>query len=158
MLGMKRFASLMNRLKPGVPKRALLLAAALAWTFAGAMLGERGTIWLLGHADRLIPRFAIAIILGLVFFRLVFAKVSLRHIRRIHGIAIVKPCLFSFFDTRSWIMMATMISAGVTLRLSGLVDLTALSTFYILMGTPLLVSALRFWHAFWRYPRPERGV
>lgn len=149
----EHFHAFLLRYKPGVPKRILLLAAALAWTTAGIMLGLRGTSFLLAHGDHLALRFTVAIVLGLVFFQVVFAKVSLKHLRRIHAIDLVRPCLFSFFDFRGYLMMALMISGGIGLRLSGLVDMKLLANFYVLMGTPLLVSALRFYYAFWRYPR-----
>jgi len=84
-----------------------LLAAALAWTTAGLLLGLRGTIFLLAHGNHLALRFTVAIVLGIVFSQVVFAKVSLKYLRRIHAIDLVRPCLFSFFDFRGYLMMAT---------------------------------------------------
>ena len=148
-----RSRSIMHRFKPGVPKRVLLLAAALAWTVAGTILGLRGTIWVADHDSFFPLHIAAAVLLGLAFFQLVFAKVSLRHIARIRAIDLVRPCLFSFFDFKGYIMMALMISGGILLRRSGLVDPEILNNFFVLMATPLLVSAIRFYYAFWRYPR-----
>ncbi|HUX42057.1 MAG TPA: hypothetical protein VMV83_12905 [Rectinemataceae bacterium] len=148
-----RLALLMHRFKPGVPKRYLLLAAGLAWTTAGLILGLRGMLWVIGH-DSFVPvHFLIAVTLGLVFFQLVFAKVSLKHITRIHALDIVRPSLFAFFDAKGYVMMALMISLGIFLRRSHIVASEILYNFYVFMGTPLIVSALRFYYAFIRYPR-----
>ena len=62
----EHFHALMLRYKPGVPKRVLLLAAALAWTTAGLLLGLRGTSFLLAHGNHLALRFVVAIVLGVV--------------------------------------------------------------------------------------------
>ena len=69
----------------------------------------------------------------------------MKHITRIQNIQEQKPCIFSFFNGRSYLLMSIMITAGVTLRLSGMVPIGYLSLFYIAMGTPLLISALRFY-------------
>lgn len=144
---------LMHRFKPGVPKRYLLLAAGLAWTTAGLILGLRGILWVLTH-DSFVPvHFIVAVIFGLIFFQLVFAKVSLKHITRIHAMEILRPSLFAFFDAKGYIMMALMISLGIFLRHTSFVPPEFLYNFYVLMGTPLLVSALRFYWAFARYPK-----
>jgi len=42
-------------------------------------------------------------------------------------------------------MMTVMMTVGITLRLSGIVPITWLSLFYISMGTPLFISAVRFY-------------
>ncbi len=143
----------MHRFKPGVPKRYLLLAAGLAWTTAGLILGLRGMLWVGGH-DSFVPlHFFIAVVLGLIFFQLVFAKVSLKHITRIHALDLVRPSLFAFFDAKGYVMMALMISLGIFLRHTSFVAPEILYNFYVFMGTPLLVSALRFYYAFIRYPK-----
>lgn len=153
MEGQNPIRPLMHRFKPGVPKRYLLLAAGLAWTTAGLMLGLRGLLWVVSN-DSFIPvHVVVAIILGLIFFQLVFAKVSLKHITRIHAMDILKPSLFAFFDAKGYIMMVLMISLGIFLRKTKFVEPEILYNFYVLMGTPLLVSAIRFYFAFWRYPR-----
>jgi hypothetical protein len=158
MANSDRLKPFMHRLRPGVPKRYLLLVAALVWTVGGVVLGIKGLVWLAANESFFTIRVAIAFVLGLAFFELVFARVSLKHITRIHAIDLVRPSLFAFFDLRGYVMMALMISLGVFLRKSNLVNPEFLYNFYVLMGTPLLVSALRFYYAFWRYPRLLGGL
>jgi hypothetical protein len=147
----------------GVPRRYLLLVAGFVWTFAGGMLLGRGGSWLLAFGDHLAIRFAIALTGGLVFFFALFRRISRRHVERIKRLDAERPSAFSFFNPRSYVMMATMIAGGVLLRRSGLVAPSILYTFYVCMGTPLLISAFRFFRSFAVYgrgaPEPEpRGV
>jgi hypothetical protein len=44
--------------------------------------------------------------------------------------------------------MAIMISGGIMLRLSGLINPDFIYTFFLTMGIPLLVSAYRFFYSF----------
>jgi hypothetical protein len=81
---------------------------------------------------------------GLLFFRFLFLRISNRHISRIRAIAQERPCLFSFLDWRGYGLMTVMISGGILLRASGVVPLPVLGTFYVGMGTPLILSAVRF--------------
>jgi hypothetical protein len=142
-----------NRAKPAVPKRHLLLVAALAWTTAGGILLARGTAYMSAMGDHLLWRCAIALVGGLVFFVLLFARISLKHIARIHAIEVVSPCLFSFFDFKAYLLMALMIAGSVSLRLLRLIDPLTLANFYVCMATPLLMSAVRFYYAFATYRR-----
>ena len=65
---------------------------------------------------------SIGIIAGCFFYILLFAGISKKHITRINLIKIDNPCFFSFFNFRSYLLMAIMISGGISLRLSGLVN------------------------------------
>jgi hypothetical protein len=153
MTARERSSAFLDKHKPTVPKRYLLLVAGFVWTFAGAMLFGRGTAWLLEFGDHLLARYAIALAGGLAFFFLLFSRISIKHIARIHAIDIVRPCIFSFFDFKAYIMMALMITGGVLLRTLKLIEPSILYTFYVCMGTPLLLSALRFYYSFATYKR-----
>ena len=141
----------LSSLIPHVSKRYLLIVAALVWTFAGGMLLYRGyTI------NRPLPlhwqvELSLCIVVGLLFFRLLFNRISAKHVLRIRNLPQEKPGLFSFFNLRSYIMMFSMIALGVTLRKSGVVDPESLSWMYVTMGIPLLMSSFRFYSAFLRF-------
>ena len=53
---------------------------------------------------------------GLAFFRILFLRISSKHIRRITTLEILRPCVFSFFDIKSYLMMALMITMGAIAR------------------------------------------
>jgi hypothetical protein len=132
-------------LKPGIQKKYLLLVAAVFWTFAGGMLLVRGFSILKFSTSAILLKELGSMFAGILFYTYMFSKISLKHITRIRDIQEERPCIFSFFNGRSYLLMSIMITAGITLRLSGLVPIGYLSLFYIAMGTPLLISALRFY-------------
>ena len=138
----------LEKIKPGVPKRTLLLIAGCAWSIAGGILISRSLIHLIGVNHLLAMEIGIGIVIGCLFYILLFARISKKHITRINLIEIDNPCFFSFFNFRSYLLMAIMISGGITLRLSGLVNPEIIYTFFLCMGIPLLVSAWRFFYSY----------
>jgi hypothetical protein len=132
--------SMLDSLKPGVPRRALFFIAAAVWLAAGSMLLYRGGQSL--HGNCLL--FTGGIAAGLLFFRFLFIRIATRHIVRIRSIAQPRPCLFSFLDWRGYGLTAVMISGGILVRTAGILPLPVLETLYVGMGTPLLLSAIRF--------------
>jgi len=130
----------LDLLKPAVPRRTLFFVAAGIWFLAGAILLYRGTQLLPGKTLLL----AVGLCGGLLFFRLVFLRISNRHITRIRVIPHARPCLFSFLDWRGYGLMTLMITGGVLVRTSGILPASVLGTFFVGMGTPLVVSSVRF--------------
>jgi hypothetical protein len=122
--------------------------AALVWTFAGSMLLFRGILFFLNDNYLIWLRLTLSIIAGILFYRLLFSKISKRHTGRIAGMQLEKPCLFSFFNLKSYVLMTVMITAGITLRKSGIVPPGYLSVIYVTMGIPLFLSSFRFYHSF----------
>lgn len=135
-------------LTPRVSKHYLLLVAALVWTFAGGMLLFRGFTFNETLPHRWFTELIAGIIAGLLFFRLLFNRISSKHVFRIQNLTIEHPCLFSFFDFRSYLMMFSMITLGIVLRKSGFVSPEFLALMYITMGIPLLMSSFRFYQTF----------
>ena len=88
----------------------------------------------------------VSIVGGVLFYMLLFAKISLKHSKRIINLKIEKPCLFSFFNIRSYVMMTLMITMGIMLRRSGWVSTEYFSIIDITMGIPLFLSAFRFYY------------
>lgn len=139
--------NLLETLKPATSRRNLLFIAALVWTFAGGMLLTKGIVMMGRQADYLIVRTMVSIVGGFVFYLLLFSKISKKHVNRIIRLKNDRPCLFSFFNFRSYIMMILMISMGVLLRKSGIVSPFYLSVLYVTMGIPLFASAFRFYYS-----------
>jgi len=139
-----RFA---EKIKPSVQKHSLLLIAGFAWTAAGGVLAGRGLFHLIEQGHSPGWRLAGGVFFGGVFYILLFAKISRKHIKRIKGLNIPYPCAFSFFNIRSYILMGLMISGGIILRKLDVINQDWLYTFYMTMGIPLLISASRFFYA-----------
>ena len=137
--------SILNKYKPGVTKRVLLIVAGLVWTFAGGMLLIKGFQMLSDQPHNFWIKLIFSFMGGVLFFVLLFKKLSLKHIKRILFSEDEKPCAFSFFNWKGYLMMILMITTGITLRTTGVVSPDILSVLYIMMGIPLLSSALRFY-------------
>ncbi len=145
--------SLFKMLRPGIPKRGLFLVAGIVWTIAGGMLLSRGTFGLLHEGRHLFLEFIGGLCFGIVFYYVMFSKISLKHLNRITAIEHEKPNLFSFFNLKSYIMMTIMISGGITLRTLNIINHQVLFTFYVIMGIPLFLSALRFYKGWWNFDK-----
>lgn len=131
---------------PRLPRRGLLFVAAGLWTFAGSILIYKGIHMLDKAAQMIWLRLLVSLVTGLVFYWFMFAKISAKHTNRIMGLKRERPCLFSFFNSRSYLLMLAMISAGVFLRRSGLVPQHYLSSLYLTMGVPLSLSSVKFYY------------
>jgi len=134
-----------------VSKRILLFEAALVWTFAGAMLLYRGSSMLEASSGFSWIKILICSGCGLLFFILVFSKISHKHVDRITTLLGNRHLFFEFFNFRSYVMMAGMITMGVLLRTTLIIPLSSLSLAYITMGIPLLFSSFRFYHHWFYY-------
>jgi hypothetical protein len=137
-------------LTPRISKHYLLFIAALVWTFAGGMLEYRGYSYIMAYPHFLVIRIIVCILGGTLFFNLLFSKISGKHVARILNLSIERPCIFSFFNWKSYLMMGIMISSGIMLRITGAVSPEYLSLIYITMGIPLLMSSFRFYYSFFK--------
>jgi hypothetical protein len=141
-----------QQLTPRIGRRYLFIVAAMVWTFAGSMLLFRGVLLFMDDNYLIWFRSGISIIGGILFYRLLFSNISRKHTSRIADMPLERPCLFSFFNFRSYILMTLMITAGITLRKSGILPPLYLSVIYVTMGIPLFISSFRFYYAFAVYP------
>lgn len=138
-------------LTPRVSKHYLLLIAALVWTFAGGMLLFRGfTINIQLPVNWKIELFG-CVVTGLLFFILLFNRISAKHVLRIKNLPNDRPVIFSFFNLKSYLMMFFMIFMGIMLRKTGVVSTEYLSLMYVTMGIPLLMSSFRFYYTFLKF-------
>jgi hypothetical protein len=136
--------TLLEKLKPSIPKRYLMFVAGLVWSFAGGMLLTRGVGMLVQYLDEMWIKLLISLPLGIIFYVFMFSKVFKKHSERILAIKHEKPCVFSFFNWKAYLMMGSMIGLGIFLRTSGLISIRYLSLLYITMGIPLSISAIMF--------------
>lgn len=137
--------SIWYRLKPGIPKRTLLFVAGSVWTFAGILLLWRGWKMLLVIYETPLAALLISSAIGGLFYYSLFDKISSGHTSRIKNLPHSHPCAFSFFNWRGYIIMALMITIGVVFRKAGLVPAKYMAPFFIVMGTPLVIAAVRFY-------------
>jgi hypothetical protein len=139
--------SLISKLNPAVPRHFLFAIAGVLWTIAGVLLCVRGEIWLevypLGTEFALETLSIGLAVAGYFFF---FIKVVQKSIDRISGLP-ERACLFAFTAWHGYIMIALMITIGITLR-NASIPKYYLSIPYTAMGGILLIGSLRFYRRF----------
>ena len=120
-----------------VKRNTLLLLAALVWGIAGANILRIGlaaypaylTLW----------NTLLSVLVFAVFQQEVFGKLVKKHTARIganHDEL--------FFDRKSFVIMAVMMTGGIGLRASGLAPEAFIAVFYTGLGASLLLAGLRF--------------
>lgn len=135
--------TLLNRLNPVVPRRALTPLAGVLWGAVAVMLLVRATGWLLAAA--VLPAVLAGvggIALGLFLIDRAFRPLVEKNLCRLADRP-ERACVFSVFAFRSWAMVTVMSVGGVLLRHSAVPKL-ALAGPYLAMSLCLGWGALRY--------------
>ena len=129
-----------------VSKRTLLFIAGLVWLAAGVNILRIGLKVLVplfsGATGRLLLALGLAAVICAAF-SLMFHRIVVKHTNRILGYETKQP-VYRFFDGKSYLLMAFMMTLGITLRRSGLVPEFFFAWFYTGLGTALSVAGIRF--------------
>lgn len=140
-----------NNVKIPVPKRVLLLLASLVWAIAGFNI-LRIAIEEFNSTSNM---HVIGIVGGLIgfglFFKFVFHKMYKKHTTRIVNIEDEKASIFAFFDKKGYIIMAFMITMGISLRAFNIISGLPLIILYLSLGLALSSASIAFLLAFIRY-------
>ena len=125
-----------------VSKRTLLLIAGIVWLAAGGNIAWLG----IQAFAQINMSYVWAIILGavVVFNMKIFSKMVGKHSNRITAYKDDKIGFWRFFDASGYIMMAIMMSGGISLRASGLVPMWFIAFFYTGLGIALALSGVSF--------------
>ena len=135
---------ILEKLKPGIPKRGLLFMATLVWGFVSYRIITIGLEDIFKNTPIYWVFILAGVLLSIPFFRFFFLRISNKHIKRMLNAKSEWPCLFSFFDVKSYLIMAFMIALGITLQKIKIVPLLYIGTFYISLGLSLFFSALHY--------------
>jgi hypothetical protein len=143
------------RFYPAVPRHFLFGIAGLLWTVAGGVLCVRGTVWLaeLGFGEALEAGTGALLIAGIMYF-IWFSRLVQKNINRI-GKLPDRACVFAFTAWQGYVIIALMITAGVTLRNSS-IPRYYLSLPYTSMGSVLLTGSVQFYREFLRASVPTK--
>ena len=138
---------MINRYNPAVPRHFLYAIAGLLWTLAGGLLCVRGAMWLGEFQLPVIASVeAAAILIAAAGYVFLFAGVVRKNITRI-GRLPDRACIFAFTAPRGYIMIALMMTAGISLRSSSIPHYY-LSLPYTAMGGVLLTGSIVFYREF----------
>lgn len=143
----KRTLSIVARLNPAVPRRYLFGLAGAFWTLAGILLCARAIIWLDVFPIGIeIALETVSLALAVAGYLLLFVKVVRKNIDRI-GHLPDSACVFAFSAWQGYIMIAAMMTLGITLRNTS-IPKYFLAVPYTAMGAILLIGSARFFQKF----------
>ncbi|GAA0079278.1 hypothetical protein UT300005_36570 [Clostridium sp. CTA-5] len=129
---------------PKVEKRTLLLIAGIVWGFAGFKVLNLGIQDVSINNGKFISNLIFAGLVFYIFFKFIFSKIFNKHTRRIINSQLEKHCIFSFFDAKSYCIMAFMMFLGRTIRNLGIFNPIYVGNFYIGLGLALFVAGVLF--------------
>lgn len=126
-----------------LPKKGLILLAGLVWLAAGCNIFRLGApqVALAGGSPLLLLG---ALAVFLVFFFGMFRRLVGRHTARILAYEAQRLLFLRFFDAKSYLLMAFMMSFGILLRRSGLLPAWILGPLYVGIGSALMAAGAAF--------------
>lgn len=139
----------LKKLAPAVSRHWLLLLAGSMWTAVGLMLLWRALGWL--TAMELPVEIALGLfglLLGFLAYRFGFIHTARRNISRLCRLP-DRVCLFAFNSWKGYLIIALMVTLGITLRRSP-IPRPYLALLYSTMGSALFWASLHFYDRFWR--------
>ena len=137
-----------------VHKNTLILIAGIVWAIAGFNIVRIGLVAYQGNFNWWRGLLSIAVYAAFQVF--VFGKMVKKHTDRIQRYEEERQNFFRFFDTKSYLIMAFMMTLGIGLRVSGLVPNTFIAFFYTGLGASLLTAGVLFLISYARVLRESR--
>lgn len=131
-----------------VKRNTLLLLACFVWIAAGFNIFRIGFIEYKPYHN--IINYLLSILVFVVFQIFIFAKLVKKHTERIGNYTEEKHLFIKFFDGKSFVIMAFMMTLGIVLRYGGLAPKRFIAVFYVGLGASLLLAGLKFGYNFIR--------
>jgi len=130
-----------------IRRHFLFALAGCFWTVAGGILCFRGAIWLgLLSAPAAVAVALISAACAAAGYSFGFSKLVIRNIERINRMP-ERANFFAFTAVRGYVMIALMMSIGITLRNSS-IPKYYLTVPYFVMGGILLIGSVQFYRKF----------
>lgn len=124
------------------------MIACMVWAIAGINLIRIG----FEAYDKYLTLFNIfmSFLVFFVFQFFIFRQLVKKHKKRIYAYQ-QRQCFFKFFDIRSFVIMAVMMSGGMWFRTSSLASQRVIAVFYSGLGISLLWAGMLFGISFIEY-------
>lgn len=131
-----------------VKKQYLLLLACLVWMIAGANIVRIGFE---AYAKYLtVLNICLSVVVFAIFQFFIFGKLVKKHTKRIIAYE-ERQWFYKFFDVKSFMIMAVMMSGGIWLRASGVAPEQFIAVFYSGLGVSLLLAGILFGLHFFKH-------
>lgn len=129
---------------PRCNKKNLLAIAGVVWMMAGFMVAKLGIQVFLNLPNYKIISLTSAVMVFYIFFNFIFKKMVKKHKNRISSKERETLCVFSFFDIKSYIIMAFMMGLGITIRSIPSINSACWGPAYIGIGGALFLGGVLF--------------
>ena len=130
-----------------IKKQSLIAVAGIVWLLAGlnvAILGVRAAIDVRGLAAIVLLALAGGIIAIFCAFHPMFSKLVQKNAQRIADLEGERHHVVRFFDRKSYLMMAFMMSLGIGMRVAGIVPDWFIAFFYTGLGLALTLAGVSY--------------
>lgn len=122
--------------------KTLLLIACIVWSAAGINILRIGIIEYPPYLS--VINFLLSAVVFAVFQFLIFGRLVKKHTKRIDGYGDQKKIFIKFFDVKSFIIMAVMMTGGILLRVLHLAPKVFIAVFYTGLGAALTLAGILF--------------
>lgn len=133
-----------------VKKESLLIIAAIVWFIAGFNILRIGLISYVGYVN--ILNVFVSIIVFLLFWFMVFLRLTKKHTKRIKSYN-ENQFFLKFFDVKSFCIMAFMMILGISIRTFPLMPNMCIAVFYTGLGSALSLAGILFGLNYYRLKR-----
>lgn len=130
-----------------IKKQPLIAIAGVVWLLAGlnvAILGVRAAIDMRGVAAIILIALVGGAIAVFCAFHSLFSKLVKKNAQRIADLEGERHLVFRFFDRKSYIMMALMMSFGIGMRAAGFFPEWFIAFFYTGLGLALALAGASY--------------
>lgn len=125
-----------------VRRKTLLFLAGLIWSIAGFNILKIGITTYSKYLQ--IQNFFISSIIFLIFWFFIFDKLVIKHTKRINAYQDEKKFFWNFFDIPSFMIMAFMMTMGISIRSFHLLPDIFIAVFYSGLGFALFMAGMKF--------------
>lgn len=132
-----------------VKKETLLLLACFIWLAAGFNILRIGILTYTGYVSP--GNICISLIVFCIFWFMIFYKLTVKHTARIQGYEEEHHFFLKFFDKKSFLIMAFMMTLGISLRSFHLASDHFIAVFYTGLGSALFLAGIIFGKNYYKY-------
>lgn len=125
-----------------VKRNTLLLIAGLVWSAAGGNILRIGIISYPNYLTAV--NYLLSVLVFALFYGFIFRNLVKKHTARITAYPDCRHFALKFFDKKSFVMMAGMMTFGILLRSSTLAPQRFIAVFYTGLGAALFMAGLLF--------------
>lgn len=130
-----------------VTKQPLIILAGIVWLIAGvnvAQLGVRAAIGMHGVTTIIVLALVGGAVAIFCAFHSMFSKLVKKNVQRIADLEGERHLVFRFFDRKSYVMMALMMSFGIGMRAAGIFPDWFIAFFYTGLGLALALAGASY--------------